>query len=165
MPFAGPQINKQIIKTSRLIIRHQPAIAGHLQKGGVMRICRLLRRKAASDYLHEIHGLDRAPTTLAKLAVIGNGPIFRRIGRVPLYSTDDLDEWVASKLSEPMRSTSDTASPKCGTIDCCQQAAPCDALKHADNGATPLPTTCGDVWSVAADQSEPKTSCKRENVS
>ena len=73
---------------------------------------RFLRRKAASDYLSKTHGLDRAPGTLAKYAVIGGGPIFRRIGRVPLYATEDLDQWVGSKLSEPMRSTSDTASPK-----------------------------------------------------
>ena len=68
---------------------------------------RLLRRKAASAYLYKIHGLERAASTLAKLAVIGGGPVFRRLNRVPLYSTDDLDEWVASKLSGPMRSTSD----------------------------------------------------------
>jgi hypothetical protein len=73
---------------------------------------RLLRRKAASEYLHETHGWNCAHSTLAKLAVVGGGPIFRRIGRVPLYATDDLDKWVASKLSAPMRSTSDTASPK-----------------------------------------------------
>lgn len=75
---------------------------------------RLLRRRAASEYLREIHGLERAPSTLAKIAVIGGGPIFRRIGRVPLYSTDDLDNWVASKLSAPMRSTSD--SPDNGAV-------------------------------------------------
>ncbi len=74
-----------------------------------MRTHRLLRRKAASDYLRETHGLDCATSTLAKLAVIGGGPIFRRIGRVPLYSMDDLDEWVAAKLSPPMRSTSEAA--------------------------------------------------------
>ena len=72
---------------------------------------RLLRRKAASAYLYKIHGLERAPSTLAKLAVIGGGPVFRRVNRVPLYSTDDLDEWVASKLSGPMRSTSDKVAP------------------------------------------------------
>jgi hypothetical protein len=87
-----------------------------------MRNHRFLRRKAASDYLHETHGLDRAPSTLAKLAVIGGGPIFQRIGRVPLYATDDLDKWVASKLSAPMRSTSDVASPKEVTAICHQQA-------------------------------------------
>jgi len=77
-----------------------------------MRTSRPLRRKAASEYLRETHGWNCAHSTLAKLAVIGVGPIFRRIGRVPLYATDDLDEWVASKLSAPMRSTSDVASPK-----------------------------------------------------
>jgi hypothetical protein len=68
---------------------------------------RFLRRKAASAYLHKTYGLERAPSTLAKLAVIGGGPVFRRMNRVPLYSIDDLDEWVSSKLSGPMRSTSD----------------------------------------------------------
>jgi hypothetical protein len=70
---------------------------------------KLLRRKAASGYLQERHGLARAPSTLAKLAVTGGGPVFRRIGRVPLYSTNDLDDWVASGLSAPMRSTSEAA--------------------------------------------------------
>jgi hypothetical protein len=74
-----------------------------------MRTHRFLRRKAASDYLHETHGLERAPSTLAKLAVIGGGPIFQRIGRVPLYATDDLYKWVASMFSPPMHSTSEVA--------------------------------------------------------
>lgn len=91
-------------------------MTGHLD-GGAMRAQRYLRRKAASEYLHETHGLDRAPSTLAKLAVIGGGPVFRRAGRFPLYSTDDLDEWVASKLSPPMRSTSDVASPAASATD------------------------------------------------
>jgi hypothetical protein len=86
-------------------------------EGGAMRTHRYLRRKAASDYLHETHGLDRAPSTLAKLAVIGGRPIFRRAGRFPLYSMADLDEWVASKLSPPMRSTSDVTSPSDSTTD------------------------------------------------
>jgi hypothetical protein len=71
-----------------------------------------LRRNAASAYLHENHGLERAPSTLAKLAVTGGGPVFRRIGRVPLYAPDDLDAWVASKLSPPMRSTLKATSAK-----------------------------------------------------
>lgn len=82
---------------------------------------RLLRRKAASAYLYKIHGLERAPSTLAKLAVIGGGPVFRRVNRVPLYSTDDLDKWVASKLSGPMRSTSDEAAPAPEAVGCKQE--------------------------------------------
>lgn len=79
---------------------------------------KLLRRKAASEYLHEVHGLDRAPSTLAKLAVIGGGPVFRRVGRVPFYEQNQLDAWVESKLSPPMRSTSDLASvgPKMASV-------------------------------------------------
>jgi len=80
------------------------------KKGHAMRIHRFLRRKAASDYLRETHGLERAPSTLAKLAVIGGGPIFRRAGRIPLYTTDDLDNWAISLLSAPMRSTSDNGA-------------------------------------------------------
>lgn len=82
---------------------------------------KFLRRKAASVYLHETHGLDRAPSTLAKLAVTGGGPIFRRAGRVPLYLTDDLDKWVSSKLSAPMCSTSDGTSPKAEITQCAQR--------------------------------------------
>jgi hypothetical protein len=79
--------------------------------------------------------LERAPNTLAKLAVIGGGPIFRRIGRVPLYLTDDLDEWVASKLSPPMGSTSDTASSKAEIPDCRLQPDLNEKCKDTDNGA------------------------------
>jgi hypothetical protein len=82
------------------------------KKGHAMRIHRFLRRKAASQYLEETWGVNCAYSTLAKYAVVGGGPTFRRAGRIPLYATNDLDEWVASKLSPPMRSTSDMASPK-----------------------------------------------------
>ena len=85
-----------------------------------MRNLRFLRRSAASEYLDAAWGVHRAPSTLAKLAVIGGGPIFRRAGRVPLYSTEDLDKWVASKLSAPMRSTSDVGRKKNSTTDFCE---------------------------------------------
>jgi hypothetical protein len=81
------------------------------------RTSKLLRRKDASKHLKEMWGVDRAPSTLAKLAVIGGGPPFQRLGRVPLYATDDLDEWIASKLSPPMRSTSQLATERSGTIE------------------------------------------------
>jgi hypothetical protein len=83
----------------------------NIQKRMTMEHQTYLRRKQASIYLREKYGLERAPSTLAKDAVIGGGPVFRRINRVPLYLTSDLDEWVASKLGEPMRSTTDKAAP------------------------------------------------------
>ena len=72
-----------------------------------MSIKRPLRRKEASRYLDEIHGISRAVGTLAKLAVVGGGPRFRVAGRTPLYSTDDLDAWADSILSPPVGSTSE----------------------------------------------------------
>src|SRR5271155_2991418 len=82
-----------------------------------MELHRLLRRKAASKYLLEVHGVVRAPSTLAKYAVLGGGPVFRRMGRDPVYTPVNLDEWVASRLSAPMRSTSDRASSSCEISD------------------------------------------------
>ncbi len=77
-----------------------------------MRTHKFLRRKAASQYLEETWGVIRTPSTLAKYAVIGGGPVFRRDSRFPLYSPDDLDAWARSKLSAPMRSTSEAALVK-----------------------------------------------------
>lgn len=68
---------------------------------------RPLRRAEAARYLDEVHGVGRSPQTLAKYAVTGGGPLFRRAGRVPLYMPADLDAWVASITSPPVRSTSE----------------------------------------------------------
>jgi hypothetical protein len=67
-----------------------------------------LRRKAAAQYIREHWGIPCSPNTLAKLAVIGGGPMFRRAGRIPLYTFADLDRHVEAKLGKPIRSTSDT---------------------------------------------------------
>jgi hypothetical protein len=64
-----------------------------------------LRRGEASEYLRLVHGIEIAPTTLAKYATVGGGPAFQRLNRTPLYPTRNLDEWVFSKLGR-LRSTS-----------------------------------------------------------
>jgi hypothetical protein len=66
-----------------------------------------MRRREASDYLKTVWGIDRAPTTLAKLACIGGGPSFRHCHRTPLYPSDSLDDWAKSILSPLKSSTSD----------------------------------------------------------
>ena len=66
-----------------------------------------LRRNAAAAYVEETHGIPCAPKTLAKYAVIGGGPIFRKAGKTPLYAAGDLDAWAESRLSKPVRSTSE----------------------------------------------------------
>jgi hypothetical protein len=65
-----------------------------------------LRRADAADYLQQKYGLRCAKQTLAKLAVLGGGPVFRNAGRVPLYAPKDLDDWALSRIGKPRTSTS-----------------------------------------------------------
>ncbi len=66
-----------------------------------------LRRRAASAYLRERWGIPCSEKTLAKLACIGGGPVYRVWSRTPLYAPADLDAFAQSKLSKPLRSTSE----------------------------------------------------------
>lgn len=67
---------------------------------------RRLRRAEASLYLKEAHGIHRATSTLAKLAVVGGGPRFQRVGRIPLYPIEELDHWAKGKIGPLLTSTS-----------------------------------------------------------
>lgn len=67
----------------------------------------LLRRPEAADYLREKYGFGSAKT-LAKLACVGGGPAFHKIGaRMVGYARADLDSWAVSQISPARRSTSD----------------------------------------------------------
>jgi hypothetical protein len=68
---------------------------------------RLLRRSEAARYVTETYGMPLSPKTLAKVAVIGGGPQFRKAGRFPLYEVPHLDAWARSKLSPLVSSTSE----------------------------------------------------------
>ena len=67
---------------------------------------RLLRRTEAAEHIQQKWGYPCSPRTLAKYAVIGGGPPFRKAGRYPLYHADGLDDWVGGKFSDPVTSTS-----------------------------------------------------------
>jgi hypothetical protein len=54
-----------------------------------------------------VHGLEVAPATLAKYAWEGGGPLFQKVGRVPLYPVEELDAWALKRLGRLRRSTSD----------------------------------------------------------
>ena len=71
---------------------------------------RLLRRVEAASYVQNRWGYPLSPNTLAKLAVVGGGPKFLKASKFPLYDVAWLDEWVRSKLSLPVSSTSELAS-------------------------------------------------------
>ena len=66
-----------------------------------------MRRADAARYIREAHGIPCAPTTLAKYAVLGGGPAFRKAGKFPIYSRDDLDAWANQRLGKLVRSTSE----------------------------------------------------------
>jgi len=66
-----------------------------------------MRRQQASLYLQRAHGVKLAPSTLAKMAVVGGGPCFRSDGRFPVYDRAELDSFAAARLGPLRRSTSD----------------------------------------------------------
>lgn len=68
---------------------------------------RYLRRAEAADYVRSQWSLPCARQTLAKLAVTGGGPTFRKAGRYPLYTIGDLDSWAQAKIGRPQKSTSE----------------------------------------------------------
>ena len=72
---------------------------------------RLLRRAEAAKYLEDDLGYPMKERTLAKLAVVGGGPNFRKAPRFALYEPVELEEWVNRKLSRPVSSTSELARP------------------------------------------------------
>lgn len=65
-----------------------------------------LRRDQAAAYLQQRFGAY-TPDTLAKLACVGGGPKFRKMGRFPVYTRADLDDWAQSRMSHPVSSTSE----------------------------------------------------------
>lgn len=71
---------------------------------------RRLSRNEAAEFLTEL-GYRTAPTTLAKLASVGGGPIFDSWGRKPLYTEQSLLDWARSRTIARRRSTSDRGEP------------------------------------------------------
>jgi hypothetical protein len=65
----------------------------------------LLRRKEASEYLRERHGLSYAPGTLANYAARLSGPPFEDIGGIPFYRPAQLDRW--AKPRKPAETSSE----------------------------------------------------------
>lgn len=66
-----------------------------------------LRRADVPGYLAEKHGITISRRTIEKYAVLGGGPRFAYWGRIPLYAPDDIDAWVASKLTRTVASTAE----------------------------------------------------------
>jgi hypothetical protein len=71
-----------------------------------MHPARYWRRKKAGEYLKSTYGFG-SERSLAKLACVGGGPPFCKVGPMVLYEPHELDTWAQSKIGEPRRSTSD----------------------------------------------------------
>jgi hypothetical protein len=65
-----------------------------------------MTRAETAQYITD-HWFPRSSRTLAKLAVTGGGPPFRKAGRVPLYSEGSVDAWAESKLGPLVHSTTE----------------------------------------------------------
>ena len=65
-----------------------------------------LRRRQAGEYLKEKFGFG-SEKTLAKLASVGGGPVFRKAGVAALYEAEALDAWALGKIGPKQASTSD----------------------------------------------------------
>lgn len=66
-----------------------------------------MRRKLASEYLLQEHGVQLSPATMAKQAVIGGGCPYRLDGRYPVYDRVDLDVYAVKRLGRLRSSTTD----------------------------------------------------------
>jgi hypothetical protein len=66
-----------------------------------------MRRADAARYIRETYGIPCASPTLAKYACIGGGPAFRKAGKFPIYSRDNLDAWANQRLGKLVSSTSE----------------------------------------------------------
>jgi hypothetical protein len=62
-----------------------------------------LRRDDAADYIRKKSGAPCSPKWLAQLASKGGGPPYEKFGRFPIYCTDDLDQWINSRTTRPLR--------------------------------------------------------------
>lgn len=68
-----------------------------------------LRRTEAAKYLQDRYGAYTTET-LAKLACVGGGPRFQKLGPYPVYRPEWLDEWAEGRMSKPVASTAELAA-------------------------------------------------------
>jgi hypothetical protein len=71
----------------------------------------LLTTNEVPGYVEKRFGRAAAPSpkTLAKLRCVGGGPEFVRLGVRIAYPQSKIDAWVMSRISRPLRSTSEAA--------------------------------------------------------
>jgi hypothetical protein len=81
---------------------------------------RYLTRVEAAQYITD-NWFPQSPKTLAKLAVTGGGPAFRKAHRVPIYTPADCDTYARSKIGPLVHSTAELTA---ATINIKESPAP-----------------------------------------
>jgi hypothetical protein len=67
----------------------------------------MMTRDDAAAHIREKHNQKCTAGYLTKLASIGGGPPFYRVGGRVEYDPVDLDTWAQSRISGPLRKSSD----------------------------------------------------------
>lgn len=67
---------------------------------------KFFRRKDAGAYLRATFGFG-SEKTLAKLACMGGGPEYRKVGPMVIYEKDTLEAWALKQIGAPIRHTSE----------------------------------------------------------
>ena len=70
-----------------------------------------LRRRAAAEYLRSRWGIPCSEKTMAKLACVGGGPVYRLCGKIPLYTPADLDAFASPKSASRSARRRNTRPP------------------------------------------------------
>jgi hypothetical protein len=60
---------------------------------------RFMNRKETSEYIEGKFGVSYKPNTLARLACVGGGPEYLKIGQRVVYTPESTDRWIAGMLS------------------------------------------------------------------
>ena len=69
-----------------------------------------LRREQAAAYVQSTYGFPCSRQWLARLAVIGGGPAFRKASRFPLYTKADLDAWAKGRIGPRVTTTAELSA-------------------------------------------------------
>ena len=68
-----------------------------------------LSRTEAAEYVKG-RGLSCSKATLDKMVTVGGGPKYRIFGTRAVYTREDLDAWIESRLTAPRCSTSNAVA-------------------------------------------------------
>jgi hypothetical protein len=65
------------------------------------------RRKPAAKFIRDKYAQPVTDSLLAKLAIYGGGPPFRKIGGEAIYEEGDLDLWAKGRIGPKVHSTAE----------------------------------------------------------